>query len=69
MTKARIDRESWARCGKCGHKLFKVDSLGDSRLEIKCHSCKSINVFDGKNTEKENGFRWLDTEKAIRLCR
>lgn len=52
----RIDENGWARCGNCSHKLFRIesDSYDSDKLigiEIKCHSCKSINVFK----EGENG--------------
>lgn len=46
----RIDESGeWVRCGKCSNKLFRI--MKDSKLivytgiEIKCHSCKSINSF------------------------
>lgn len=50
-----IDNDRWAKCGQCGHKLFKVkdnlsftelQGLKKSGMEIKCHSCKIINGFD-----------------------
>lgn len=47
----RYDPESWARCGRCGHKLFKVVTHGNTQLAIKCHSCKAMN-FTLPNTEK-----------------
>ena len=40
----------WCRCGKCGHKLFKaVGEIG--RIEIKCSSCKEINISDSRETD------------------
>lgn len=38
----------WARCERCGHKLFKVAPedwhiLQVTDLEIKCSSCRTIN--------------------------
>lgn len=36
---ATIDNNGWARCPKCGHKLFK--GCGGWH-EVKCHSCKTI---------------------------
>lgn len=33
------------RCKKCGRLLFKEDSR-DTRIEIKCRSCKAYNVFE-----------------------
>lgn len=55
MKQIKIEKDGWCRCGKCGHKLFR---LGDpdmkmvlrlAELEIKCHSCKEINKPDEKN--------------------
>ena len=40
MTKLR---DRWVRCAGCGHKLFRAIKLGNSYMEIKCHSCKTIN--------------------------
>lgn len=40
--------EYWVRCKRCGHKLFKiVDRLENVKgcLEIKCHSCKELNLI------------------------
>lgn len=49
---ARIDEtREWVRCGKCGHKLFKIDKNSDNKIdgiEIKCHSCKTVNKVDGR---------------------
>ena len=55
----RIDEAGWARCGECGHKLFKTNVLKDSYgevkfhhnlrnigFELKCHSCKTINTAE-----------------------
>lgn len=48
---------NWARCPRCGHKLFRIldsspiaievtsrmsEAKGDTILETKCHSCKEI---------------------------
>lgn len=38
----------WARCGRCGHKLFKLARedwhiIQVTDLEIKCSSCRTIN--------------------------
>ena len=47
--RARQDENNWIRCGKCSHKLGRI--VGDDKIsptpiiEIKCHSCKSINVW------------------------
>lgn len=53
----RIDENNWARCGNCGHKLFRIGinqeeqdakiSMKVLKVEIKCHSCKIINVLEG----------------------
>ena len=44
---ARIDETGrWVRCGCCGHKLFKIEQGSFyGEIEVKCSSCKSINVF------------------------
>lgn len=56
----RIDKDNWARCGECGHKLFRLNPQHDKGkyyamhvlgIEIKCHSCKSINVLRGDGYE------------------
>ena len=41
---ARRDNE-WIRCGRCGRKLMKGIFPMTSAIEIKCHSCKTINTF------------------------
>lgn len=47
--RSRVDEQNWIRCGKCGHKLGKVVKAGLCDIapivEIKCHSCKSLNVW------------------------
>lgn len=55
---ARIDEQSWLRCGKCSHKLGKLEksdaeSSTNIRIEIKCHSCKAINIIDFTSLEKK----------------
>lgn len=64
MTRVRIDGEHWGRCGKCGHKLFKVNYFAGCSIEIKCHSCKSINLLENDN--KEESDKWQPTEKVTR---
>lgn len=54
----RVSDDNWARCGNCGHKLFKMRAGLNDRdsqiavkvlgIEIKCHSCKLINEFGGR---------------------
>lgn len=51
ISRMRIDEtREWARCGKCGNRLFKIDKdnglIRLTGIEIKCHSCKSINSFN-----------------------
>ena len=59
MATARIDGE-WARCSKCGHKLGKMVGKWEQyksmpALEIKCHSCKTINyIMIGMNKPKKD---------------
>jgi phage FluMu protein Com len=39
-----MNREKWVEC-ICGHKLFKVvDVDGTCNIEVKCHSCKRIDL-------------------------
>lgn len=47
MQKIVFDKDGGGRCGKCRRLLFK--SVGGVRpvgVEIKCHSCKEINVTE-----------------------
>lgn len=44
---AMVEKDRWIRCVYCGHKLGKAlahNNKGDCLIEIKCHSCKTINV-------------------------
>lgn len=59
MATARRDKE-WFRCSECGHRLGKmvgVWSEGQAMpaLEIKCHSCKTLNyiLIGGQKNESE----------------
>lgn len=37
----------WVVCGNCGHKLGKVvGEKSPTGIEIKCHSCKAINLVN-----------------------
>jgi len=49
------NKDEWVRCKSCGHKLMKVVDICDTcggKLEIKCHSCKAINLIDfGKEND------------------
>jgi len=42
MKKIKIE-DNWARCGKCGHKLFRIVEGEVGSIEVKCHSCKEVN--------------------------
>lgn len=45
--KNAVLKDGWCVCVKCGHKLGRV--VGDKPpigLEIKCHSCKAINLVN-----------------------
>lgn len=45
--KAKIGTDNWIRCVYCGHKLGKLvhsGTQGDCIVEIKCHSCKTVNL-------------------------
>ena len=52
----------WVFCPNCKHKMFLVDMRGNVKLEIKCHSCKSIaNVFISNGKIKAEV---IESEKA-----
>jgi phage FluMu protein Com len=44
--KATVDKHNWVRCVTCGHKLGKIVKYEEKGclIEIKCHSCKTINL-------------------------
>lgn len=43
---AMLDGE-WIVCANCGHKLGrKVGEKSPTEIEIKCHSCKAINLVN-----------------------
>ena len=47
MQKVLFVTEGWARCGQCRNKLFRWTGNGKPHgIEIKCHSCRTINVCD-----------------------
>lgn len=61
--KSIITADGWILCAKCGHKLGRVigdkssitpnSSLGSQAIiEIKCHSCKALNIYGGKSNGK-----------------
>ena len=37
----------WLRCKHCGHKLGKIVESSNcaAKIEIKCHSCKMIDIY------------------------
>lgn len=50
MATARLDKDNWFRCVICGHKLGKAVGKWQyikamPAVEIKCHSCKTINYL------------------------
>lgn len=58
MATARFGNDGWIRCGECGHKLGR--QIGDWKdrqsfpaIEIKCHSCRSLNyvMIGGQGNE------------------
>ena len=55
--KSRIDEKGWLRCGKCSHTLGKIMKYGDMMIEIKCHSCKTLNVCEGRKNDAGKGPR------------
>lgn len=50
-----ISKDGWILCAKCGHKLARVlrgdESRNATRIEFKCQSCKTLNVYGGKKDE------------------
>lgn len=53
---AKIDAQDWIRCRKCRHKLMRVvvdiseaNKATGQVLELKCHSCRSLNLWDGNS--------------------
>lgn len=42
----RRQPDNWIRCKGCGHKLMRLIDVGTARVEIKCHSCKEINIIN-----------------------
>lgn len=63
MATAKIGSDRWIRCAQCGHKLGKaVGEWSNSRsmpaIEVKCHSCKTINyIMVGGNGHERTGSR------------
>lgn len=56
MQEARkaLIKDGWVVCSKCGHKLGRVvGKTTPTGLEIKCHSCKEINLVDKCKKWKE----------------
>ena len=52
--------DGWILCAKCGHKLARVigdlssitpnsPPLSRAIIELKCQSCKALNIYGGKN--------------------
>lgn len=59
-TRIRIDETGeWARCGRCRRKLFRIRKNPSAtdyavNIEVKCHSCKAVNVIDMWEEMPEN---------------
>jgi len=55
--RARIDKDNWIRCVYCGHKLgrlVKHPNDNECIVELKCHSCKTVNLcYINRNEEIE----------------
>ena len=50
MATANLDKDKWFRCARCRHKLGGAvgawrDKMAMPAIEIKCHSCKTINYL------------------------
>ena len=60
----------WATCGCCGHKLwrFKTIPFGDNgkrtEIEIKCPSCKALNII---KIQEENKMKEIGTYAGLKL--
>ena len=53
MQKIWYDENGDARCGKCKRLLYKCRGIDPpAGVEIKCHSCKSMNVSEYRFCEK-----------------
>jgi len=53
-SKKALIKDNWVVCHKCGHKLGRViGSHPPKGLEIKCHSCKELNLVDKCKKWKE----------------
>lgn len=54
-TKNALVDDGWVVCANCGHKLGRIIAEKQpTGLEIKCHSCKTINIVDKpKNRPKK----------------
>lgn len=61
--KSMITADGWIICGKCGHKLARVlcdfishnttlTSRSGAIIELKCHSCKALNVYGDNDNGK-----------------
>lgn len=60
MQKIVFDKDGGGRCGKCRRLLFKsVCGVRPVGVEIKCHSCKEINVTEYRFCST---CRWYDGE-------
>ena len=47
MQKIWYDEKGFARCGKCNRLLYKcLSGERPAGVEIKCHSCKELNVSE-----------------------
>lgn len=58
MANARLTKDNWFICARCGHKLGRA--MGDwngmkgmPAIEIKCHSCKTLNYIMVGNAGKQ----------------
>ena len=53
MLKA-LNKDNWVLCGNCRHKLCRLlGKMPTEALEIKCHSCKELNIIvEGENIDE-----------------
>ena len=66
MIKA-LNKDNWVLCGNCKHKICRLlGKMPTEALEIKCHSCKELNIIvEGENIDEyitsKNGEKHCDT--------
>lgn len=66
MLRAKI-KDGWCVCAKCGHKLGRLTGEELPKgLEIKCSSCRAINLVDKLDKRRRETFVDIKDEKQAR---